>query len=157
MNKEFYLNKKIGIIKMKETWNKIKQRRFDKKTEKLQKQALRYIKENEKLEQRIDEIQQGHQSVNEQRNDDVRQTEKECNGLLMVSTAKTNGTNKKKSDTILNNKDKLYLKEKRPRKRSTKRCYFCRKRGHLKKNCPAKQNCWNWMKGVQRKEWKSYN
>ena len=40
-----------------------------------------------------------------------------------------------------------YNRNKRPRKRSNKRCHFCRKRGHIKKNCPIKQKCWNWMKG----------
>jgi len=27
-----------------------------------------------------------------------------------------------------------------------KRCHFCRKRGHIKKNCPIKSKCWSWMK-----------
>ena len=27
-----------------------------------------------------------------------------------------------------------------------KRCHFCRKRGHIRKNCPIKPKCWNWMK-----------
>jgi len=27
-----------------------------------------------------------------------------------------------------------------------KRCHFCKKRGHIRKNCPIKSKCWNWMK-----------
>jgi len=27
-----------------------------------------------------------------------------------------------------------------------KRCHFCKKRGHIRKNCPIKLKCWNWMK-----------
>ena len=27
-----------------------------------------------------------------------------------------------------------------------KRCHFCKKRGHIRKNCPIEQKCWNWMK-----------
>ena len=27
-----------------------------------------------------------------------------------------------------------------------KRCHFCKRRGHIRKNCPIKSKCWNWMK-----------
>jgi len=47
---------------MKKKWTAIKERRFDKKTEKLQKQAIQYIKENEKLERHIAELQEDHQT-----------------------------------------------------------------------------------------------
>jgi len=138
------------LIKMKEMWTAIKKRRFDKKTEKLQKQAIQYIKENEKLERHIAELQEGHQPENEQltiRNDDTRRTEKIRNELLMAPTGGENSKNKKKSDTTLNDKVKLHLKKKRPRKRSTKRCHFCRKRGHMQRNCVIKKFVLNWLWG----------
>jgi len=33
----------------------------------------------------------------------------------------------------------------RQRNKIIKRCHFCRKRGHIKKYCPIKRKCWNWM------------
>jgi len=42
---------------MKKAWNAMKEQRFDKRTEKLKKQALQYIQKKEKLERQIAESQ----------------------------------------------------------------------------------------------------
>jgi len=44
-----------------------------------------------------------------------------------------------------NEKKLMHLKNERPRKRSAKRCNFCRKRRHIQKECPCRQVLQNWL------------
>jgi len=52
--------------------------------------------------------------------------------------AETKELNKNKKDTI-------HFRNKRPRKRSTKRCHLCRKRGHIQKECPFSPVLQDWL------------
>jgi len=46
-----------------------------------------------------------------------------------------------------NEKGMTHIKNKRPRVRSTKRCHFCRKRGHIQRKCLIKKFLLNWLWG----------
>jgi len=71
---------------MKRAWNAMKEKRFDKRTKKLEKQALQYIQRNEKLEQQIAESQRSKitktmdeksgEHTDKELNDDTRELEK---------------------------------------------------------------------------------
>lgn len=133
---------------MKKMWTTIKERRLAKKAEKLQKEAIQYLVGGKKLERLIAELREDHQPENGQstiRNNDIGETEKNRNELLMADKRGKSGT-KKKGNMTLKDKDKLHLKKRRPRKRSKKRCHFCRRRGHVQKNCVLKKFVLNWLR-----------
>jgi len=147
---------------MKKAWNAMKEKRFDKRTKKLEKQALQYIQKNEKLERQIAESQ-GSKIIktvvqkkkkgdeNKEKRDDNKPPVDLNKGRRSQNDENSKEhTDKKVNDDTRNlEKDEkiiIQLQNKGPSQRSRKRCHFCRKRGHIKKDCPTKQKCWNWMK-----------
>jgi len=115
---------------MKKAWNAMKEKRFDKRTKKLEKQALQYIQRNEKLERQIAESQRSkitkimdeksEEHTDKELNDDTRELEED-------------------------EKIMIQLQDKKTRKQARKRCHFCRKRGHLQKNCLNKKMLLKWL------------
>jgi len=146
---------------MKKAWNAMKEKRFDKKTKKLEKQAFQYIQRNEKLGRQIAESQGS--KINKTR---VLETKKEDeNKRQRVHNEPSVGLNKRRNsqndenskehtgkelneDTRELEEDEkimIQLQNRRPSKRSRKRCHFCRKRGHLQKNCLSKKMLRTWL------------
>jgi len=121
---------------MKKRWNKIKEERRDDRIKKLEKQALHYIQENERLKQHIDDLQGSNKE------ELLKMTKKKDDEDKKISQkqGKKNTTYQHDSDSKIKESDKNEMKSithkhKRPRKRST-RCHLCRKRGHTKGECP---------------------
>jgi len=145
---------------MKKAWNEMKERRFDKRTEKLKNQALQYIQENENLERHIAELQGSNTAeIMEptRKNDDENKKTKNCTEPPEKSNNKEISQRESKSEIASKHDSKSETKEsdengrksiiptnKRPRKRSTKRCHLCRKRGHIKKECPFSPVLQDW-------------
>jgi len=138
----------------------MKEKRFDERTRKLEKQALRYIQENENLERHITELQGSNTAELEptRKNDDENKKTQNCTELpekfnnkeIIQRESKSEIASKhdsksetKESDE--NGKKSMIPKNKRPRKRSTKRCHLCRKRGHIKQECPFSPVLQHWL------------
>ena len=134
---------------MKKLWNAMKEERFDKRIKELEKQALHYIQENENLERQIADLQ-GSNTVEimetTKKNDDEDKKTKKGTKLEEKSNDKKISQKQSKKDIVSkhdsesetkesdeNGINSIILKHKRPRKRSTKRCHLCRKRGHIKR------------------------
>ena len=116
------------------------------------------IKENsEKLLDKKTGRDKGEKSPCINRPDELRKEGiKQCTTTRKENVKKTQQKSPTNGETSLKELRTTHVMTKRQGNKIVKRCHFCRKRGHLKKNCPIKQKCWNWMKGVQREEWKSY-
>jgi len=184
------LNKKIGVIKMRKAWNAMKEKRFEKKTQKLEEKALHYLQENEKLERHIvktlEEIPRRPQEQKENlttteittnsadgkslavkkkksikfedhkaghdkeefshatRPDELREEDTKPNITLSEENEKkTKGEGPTREKTSLTDQNTSHI-NKRTRKRSRKRCHLCRKRGHIKKECPFSPVLQDW-------------
>jgi len=70
--------------------------------------------------------------------------EKQNNGTNSSSNARRCKESNAKAKGI--SKNLMYLKNERSMKRSRKRCHFCRKRGHLQRNCLGKRMLRNWLR-----------
>jgi len=137
---------------MKKLWNEMKEKRFDERIKKLEKQALHYIQENENLERHIADLQGSNKvaimETTKKNDDEVKETKKGTKSMEKHINKKTSQKqNKSYTDSEHDSKFKtnesdesginsITLKRKRPRKRSTRRCHLCRKRGHTKGECP---------------------
>ena len=137
---------------MKKLWNEMKEKRFDERIKKLEKQALHYIQENENLERHIADLQGSNKvaimETTKKNDDEVKETKKGTKSMEKHINKKTSQKQNKSyigsehdSKFKTNESDEsginsITLKRKRPRKRSTRRCHLCRKRGHTKGECP---------------------
>ena len=136
---------------MKKLWNEMKEKRFDERIKKLEKQALHYIQENENLERHIADLQGSNtvaiMETTKKNDDEVKKTKK---GTKSVEKPNNKKISQKQSKSDIDSKhdsefetkesdengiNSITLKHKRPRKRSTRRCHLCRKRGHMKREC----------------------
>jgi len=136
---------------MKKMWNEMREKRFDEKIKKLEKQALHYIQENETLERHIADLRGSNTVVimeTAKKNEDEDKKTKRGNKLVEKSNNKK--INQKQSRSDMDSKQdsepdtkgsgengikSTVLKQKRSRKGSV-RCHLCRKRGHTKGKCP---------------------
>jgi len=156
---------------MNKMWNVIKEKRFDERIKKLEKQALHYIQENENLEQHIADLQ-GSNTVEimeiTKKNDDgdkktqkgTKPEEKPNNKKISQKQSKSDIVFKHDSESETkesydNGIDSIILKHKRTRKGSRKRCHFCRKRGHVQKDCLSKQVLRRWLRDEAREMYKN--
>ena len=146
---------------MKKMWSTTKDKMFDWKTNRAHKEALKYIQKNEKLEQHIAELQGSYTAEIMEptiKNDDKSQKKEIHNEPPVALKEEENSRSKDKSEKTFDNetnaeikelnenkKDTIHFKNKRPRKRSTKRCHLCRKRGHIQKECPFSPVLQNWL------------
>jgi len=58
---------------------------------------------------------------------------------------KTRGEAPTNGESSLKEAQQVYIINKRPMKKSRKRCHFCRKRGHIQKDCLSKQMLRKWL------------
>jgi len=139
----------------------------DRKTNKLAKQLAQLRKDNAKLEQQLAELQAGKMTeiIRAIKNDpatkigddnikeyvDEKTPDEFCRGKTSQNRTRSEVTPKKKksnSETRESCKKRVKLTHiinKRPRKRSIKRCHFCRKRGHIQRDCPCRQVLQDWL------------
>ena len=115
----------------------MKEERCDERIKKLEKQALHYIQENENLERHIADLQGSNteeiiKTTKKKDDEDKKISQKQSKSDIASKHDSESET--KESDE--NGTNSIILKHKRPRKRSTRRCHLCRKRGHIKRECP---------------------
>jgi len=151
---------------MKKLWNEMKERRFDERIKKLEKQALHYIQENENLERHIADLQ-GSNTVaimeTTKKNDDkvkktkkgTKSVEKPNNKKISLKQSKSDRDSKNDSESETKESDEnginsITLKRQQPRQGSRKRCHFCRKRGHVQKDCLSKRVLRRWLRDEAR-------
>jgi len=151
---------------MKKLWNEMKERRFDERIKKLEKQALHYIQENENLERHIADLQGSNtvaiMETTKENDDEVKKTkkgtksvEKPNNKKISLKQSKSDRDSKKDSESETKESDEnginsITLKHQQPRQGSRKRCHFCRKRGHLQKDCLSKRVLRRWLRNEAR-------
>jgi len=130
----------------------MKEERFDERIKKLEKQALHYIQENENLERHITDLQGSNteeiMKITKKNDDedkkikkDTKPAEKFNNKRISQKQSKRDIVSKYDSESETKGSDEnkinsIIFKYKLPRKRSTRRCHLCRKRGHKKGECP---------------------
>ena len=146
---------------MKKAWNAMKEKRFDKRTKKLEKQALQYIQKNEKLERQIAESQGSKitktmepKTKKEDENKKKRDYNEPPVDLDKGKRSQRDEKSEEHTDKELNDDTReleedenimIQLQDKKSSKQGRKRCHFCRKRGHLQKNCLNKKMLLNWL------------
>jgi len=146
---------------MKKAWNAMKEKRFDRRTKKLEKQALRYMQKNEKLERHIAESQGDKitktivpKKKKENENKKKRVYNEPPVGLDKGKSSQSDEKSEEHTDKELNDDTReleedekiiIQLQNKKPSKWSRKRCHFCRKRGHLQKDCLSKKMLQKWL------------
>ena len=145
----------------------IKNKIDDRKTKKLEKQIIQLNKNNAKLEQQLAELQAGRISevietigmdpttdkgddsikkcIYEKGPDELDKGEKSQSRKEGKEDIKTMKSNFEKEKTCLKRVRKTCIINKQQRKKSRKRCHFCRKRGHIQRDCPGRQMIWNWL------------
>jgi len=139
----------------------IKDKIDDWKTKDLAKQMTQLRKDNAKLEQQLAELQAGRitETIQTIRKDPATNTgddnikkyiyEKTPDELDRGETNQNEIRSKETPQTTKSNSEKeklcLSIINKQQRKRLRKRCHFCRKRGHIQRNCPSRQMIWNWL------------
>jgi len=90
----------------------------------------------------------GEESPHATRPDGFRkENTKQIKTTSKENVKKTKRESQTKKEPSLKEVQTTHAMNKRQGSHIAKRCHFCRKRGHIKKNCPIKQKCWNWMKG----------
>jgi len=139
----------------------------DWKTNNLVRQITQLRKDNAKLEQQLAELQAGRMTeiMETIRNDPATNTgddnikkyiyEKTPDELYKGETSqnetRSEGTPKKKKsksetkESCVKQVQPTHIINKRPRKMSRKRCHFCRKRGHIQRDCPSRQMLQKWL------------
>jgi len=142
----------------------IKDKMDDWKTKTLEKRAIQLHGDNAKLEKKIAKMQAGRpiELIKTKRRDPVKNTgDGHLKKQIYAQTAdelnkRENSQSKTKSrespqTTKSGSEEKeSCLKQaikKRPMKRSRKRCHFCRKRGHVQKDCVKRQLLREWIWG----------
>jgi len=65
--------------------------------------------------------------------------------ITMCKNAKTKGCYKCGLNGHIDHNFKTGKRNAKQKNNIAKRCNFCRKRGHIKRNCLARQRCWEWM------------
>jgi len=140
----------------------MKETMFDWKTDRLKKQAAQLQTKNEKLVQHIAELQGGNVTetmVPTRKNDDESKKKRIYKEPPVEPNKGENRQSKNRSKITpekheSNSETKelcekrvkpMHSMNKRPIKRSAKRCHFCRKRGHIQKECPSRQVLQNWL------------
>jgi len=139
---------------MKKFWKNRKEKKAAEKPKILEERAVRYIQEYEKSKRLIKTLEENESELSKQQEDS---TTAEINLAFMDSRDNSTkeeikvGTNDK---TKNNPKEKIIYNvrpdvpernqstpsvNERPVKRSRKRCHFCRKRGHVQKDCLSKR------------------
>jgi len=153
--------------------NKLKDKIDDKKTKKLAKEIIRLREEIAKLEEQKMKLQAGRipEPITEIKNNPAtekkskKQTRKSTCGNKIKTyiqehpqeelpkedteqsrTGSEEDPNKIKPGAIKKNQTKKRSYG-RQGKMPTKRCNFCRKRGHIERNFPSRQICRNWLWG----------
>jgi len=141
----------------------MKEKMSDWKTNKLVRQVAQLQENNAKLAQQLAKLQGGNIAgtmVPTRKNDDEKMKKQSCKEPPVELNKGDNSQTKNRSEITPNKNEansetkescekrvKLtHLKNKRPRKRSTKRCHFCRKRGHIQKECPSRQVLQDWLR-----------
>jgi len=139
---------------MKKFWKNRKEKKAAEKPKKLEERAFRYIQENEKLKRLIKTPLENESELSKQQEDS---TTVEINLAFMDSRDNSTkeeikvGTNDKTGNNpkekiiynvrpdVLERNQSTHSVNERPVKRSRKRCHFCRKRGHLQKDCLSRR------------------
>jgi len=153
---------------MKKWWKNLKEKEAVEKIKKLEEQALQYKQENEKLKRLIEPLLENKSELSKkQENSETTETitdsvDKEYYTEVKKKTKKKlnkcNGhghdrgeeSPKKIRSDILEQDKSTYSVNKRPVKRSRKRCHFCRKRGHLQRDCINKRVLRRWLRDEAR-------
>jgi len=153
---------------MKKWWKNLKEKEAVEKITKLEEQALQYKQENKKLKRLIEPLlgnkselskQQENSETTEIIKDSVdKENYTEVKKKIKKKSNKGNGhghnrgekSPKKTRPDIPERDQSTYSIKKRPAKRSRKRCHFCRKRGHLQKNCLNKRALRRWLRDEAR-------
>jgi len=82
----------------------MKEKRFNRRTEKMEKQAIQYMQENEKLERHVTELQESHSTETREsiiKNDDTSQKKGICYESPVILKEKEKSRNKDKSKKTL--------------------------------------------------------
>jgi len=176
---------------MKKLLNAMKKKKSGNRVRKLEKRALQYIQQNEKLERQIASLPENISEFSKQQDGsktaEISLVLADSKGNSAMKKSKTYATDKTGNDPkekIVYNvrPDRLGPKDMQPsitmdknaktkviykcglnghiahncktgkintkqKNKIAKRCNFCRKRGHIKRNCLARQRCWEWMEG----------
>jgi len=153
---------------MAKWWKNLKEKEAAEKIKKLEERALQYIQENEKLERLIEPLlenkselskQQENSETTETITDSVdkeyytevkKKTKKKLNKCNGHGHNRGEESPKKIRPDILEQDQSTYSVNERPVKRSRKRCHFCRKRGHLQKDCLSKRVLRRWLRDEAR-------
>jgi len=122
---------------MNKWWNTKKEKRREKEVKNLGEKGLHYIQEIKKWEEQIANLQGNNteeiiKTTKKKDDEDEKISQKQSKGDIASKHDSESET--KESDE--NGTNSIILKHKRPRKRSTRRCHLCRKRGHIKRECP---------------------
>jgi len=137
------------------------------KTKDVAKQMTQLRKDNAKLEQQLVELQAGRitktietirkdpatntgddnkkKYIYEKTPDELYKGETSQNETRSKETPKTTKSNSEKEESCLKQVRKMHIINKQQRKMLKKRCHFCRKRGHIQRDCPSRQMLWNWL------------
>jgi len=143
--------------KLKDKWN-------ESKLKKLEKEAIRLHVKISRLQRQQENLKTGEIPTDSNKRQDTSVMKKELEKSIEKKTGHDEGqesphtiksddmhtgATKQSKDASKENVKKTTRPDtnKRQANKILKRCHFCRKRGHLKKNCPIKQKCWSWMKG----------
>ena len=148
--------------KLKKMLSAMKEKMFDWKTNRLEKQVAQLQKNNEKLAQQLAELQGGRttETMVPTKKNDEKNEKKRIYNEPPVDSKKGNESQRENRNEITSEKNEsdfetkklckkrvstMPFRSERPRKRSKKRCNFCRKRGHIQKECPCRQVLRNWL------------
>jgi len=145
----------------------IKDKIDDWKTKNLAKQVIQLREDNVKLEQQLADSQAGKiteasetigddtamnfgndnikKHIDKKTPDELYKGETSHNETRRKEAIKKMKSNSERKESCLKQVRKKNIMNKQQRKKIRKRCHFCRKRGHIQKECPGRKMIWNWL------------
>jgi len=145
----------------------IKDKIDDWKIKNLAKQVVQLREEKEKLEQQLTKLQAGKiteasetigddtvinfgddnikKHIDKNTPNELYKRETSHNETRKKETIKKMKSNSEKKESCLKQVRKTHVMNKLQRKKMRKRCHFCRKRGHIQRECPGRKMIWNWL------------